>query len=270
MPSSWQWLVGLNQPLASWARLRATYTRREGRNLFRSRDVNAPVNGVRPDPAFRNISELGSTARSLSHDLDLDLSLSHQPSRLSANVSYRWQMARDETDGALTLPPDSLDLSNEWGRSRQDLPHRLEVSLNTDLLAGFRMNAAFRAQSGAPYTITTGLDANGDGVSNERPAGVPRNSARGTPTKNLDLTLTWGLGVGQRAPGVNAQQGGRPQGGGGRTNNLFRIEIYARATNVLNIGNAQRFSGVMTSPFFGQATSASAARRIVLGTRVSF
>jgi hypothetical protein len=34
--------------------------------------------------------------------------------------------------------------------------------------------------------------------------------------------------------------------------------------------NYQGFSGVLTSPLFGRATSACAARRLVLGTRVWF
>jgi hypothetical protein len=66
---------------------------------------------------------------------------------------------------------------------------------------------------------------------------------------------------------------GRPAGpppGGNRPNNpnpVFRFEIYARATNALNLVNPQSFSGVLTSPFFGRSTSASGARRVVLGTR---
>jgi hypothetical protein len=230
------------------------------------------VNGVRPDSSARNITEIESTARSLSHALDLDVSLSHAPSRFSANVAYAWRRARDEAEGALTLPPNSFDLSGEWGPSRQDIPHRLDLSVNTDLPAGFRVNSSFRLQSGAPYTITTGLDENGDGSNNERPAGVGRNSVRGTATKNMDLTLTWGLGLGQRkAVGEPRGQGpGGAERGNSRTNNLVRFEIYARATNVLNLVNPQRFSGVVTSPFFATATSAAAARRVVIGTRVSF
>ena len=71
-----------------------------------------------------------------------------------------------------------------------------------------------------------------------------------------------------------------PRGGGqgrrgappaaNRNNELFRIEINARANNVLNSVNPQNFSGVLTSPFFGLPTSASVARRIAIGTRVWF
>ena len=40
--------------------------------------------------------------------------------------------------------------------------------------------------------------------------------------------------------------------------------------NVLNLVNPLNFSGVLTSPFFGLPTSASNARRVVVGTRVWF
>ena len=54
------------------------------------------------------------------------------------------------------------------------------------------------------------------------------------------------------------------------SNAIFRFEVFARATNVLNSVNPQAFSGVLTSPFFGRPTSAATARRIVLGTRFFF
>jgi hypothetical protein len=47
-------------------------------------------------------------------------------------------------------------------------------------------------------------------------------------------------------------------------------EFYARATNLLNSVNRRGFSGVASSPFFGLPTSAQAARRLELGTRIQF
>ena len=88
------------------------------------------------------------------------------------------------------------------------------------------------------------------------------NAGRGAGSKNLDLTLTWGIGVGERGQVQPPGRGG--QGG----NERMRFEIYIRATNVLNIVNPQSFNGVMTSPFFGMPTSASAAGRVVIGSRV--
>jgi hypothetical protein len=286
MPSTWRLSVALDQPVTSWARVRATYARRTGRDLFRSRDANAPTNGLRPDPSAGSITQIESTAGSRSQSLETRLSITHQPARLSGNIAYTIGEALDDTEGALALPPDSWDLSGEWGPSRQDIRHRLQASANTTLWAGFRLDANLRAQSGAPYTITTGLDANRDGEHNDRPAGVGRNSARGASSTNLDMTLTWARNVRRTTAATSAAspaQGGQGRGGGGGNQgqgqgqrggrggvNTPRLEIFVRATNVLNAVNPQRFSGVLTSPFFGLPTSAAAARRINAGVRVMF
>jgi len=277
MPYTRRVSVGVDRTLTGWARLRANYSHQIGRNLFRSRDLNAPVGGVRPDPTLRNVTLLESIARSQNRSLQVNVMLNHRPRRFTANIGYTLGEALNETDGALTLPPDSFDLSQEWGPARQDVRHRFSASMNTDLKAGFRMNMFLRAQSASPYNITTGLDENRDGQTNERPFGVGRNSGRGQGTANVDMGLVWQHSLGQR-PVVSAQRGGggggRGGGGGGGNNRasdgLMRFEIFARATNVLNIVNPQNFSGVMTSPFFGLATSASAARRLVVGTRFFF
>jgi Carboxypeptidase regulatory-like domain len=277
MPFTRRASVGVDRTLTSWARLRANYSHQIGSNLFRSRDLNAPVDGVRPDPTLRNITLLETTARSHNESLEVNVMLNYRPRRFSATVGYTLGEALNEMDGALTLPPNSFDLSQEWGPSRQDVRHRLFASMNTDLKAGFRMNMNLRAQSAAPYNITTGLDENRDGQTNERPAGVRRNSARGDSTLNVDLGLAWERSVGRRAPNAQRGGGGSSGGGGGREggNNrtpegVFRFEIFVRASNALNLVNAQNFSGVLTSPFYGRATSAAAPRRLVLGMRTYF
>jgi Carboxypeptidase regulatory-like domain len=275
MPYNLRYTVGVDQPIGRILRFRGTYSHQNGHNLLRSLDANAGIDGVRPDPAVRTITELQTKARSLNESIALDLSLNYPPRRLSGNLNYQYGQALNETDGAFALPPDSLDLSQEWGASRNDLRHRLNASLNTDLPAGFRINTSVRSQSAAPYNITTGVDLNGDGANNERPVGIVRNTGRGSATNNVDFTLTWGWRIGQRVIDGPA----RPLAGRGaqrampaanRNNELFRFEIYARANNVLNAVNAQSFSGVITSPFFGLPTSASAARRVVMGTRIWF
>ena len=270
MPYTRRVSAGVDRTLASWARLRATYSHQIGRNLFRSRDVNAPIDGVRPDPALRNVTQLESTARSQNESLEVNLMLNHRPRRFTANVGYTLGEALNETDGALSLPPNSFDLSQEWGPSRQDVRHRLFVSMNTNVMAGFRLNMHVRAQSAAPYNITTGLDENRDGQTNERPAGVGRNAARGEPTTNVDMGMTWERSLGQRTPVTPQRGAGRSSGGNNRADGIVRVEIFVRATNVLNLVNAQNFSGVKTSPFFGRATSAAAPRRLVLGMRAFF
>jgi hypothetical protein len=59
-------------------------------------------------------------------------------------------------------------------------------------------------------------------------------------------------------------------GGGGAENKRLRFEVFASAQNVFNHVNPIGYSGVMTSPFFGQPTAAMPGRRIDLGVRVAF
>ena len=66
--------------------------------------------------------------------------------------------------------------------------------------------------------------------------------------------------------------GGR---GGGRGNSVqegarYNIQISAQITNLLNHVNPDRFSGVLTSPFFDRSNSAGAARHLEFNLRFSF
>jgi len=117
-------------------------------------------------------------------------------------------------------------------------------------------------------------------VSNDRPAGVTRNAGRGSMQTDLGLRLSWSIGFGGAAPppagpqvrivrGDTADPLGSA-GGGENAAKKYGIELYAQAYNVLNHVNALNYSGVATSPFFGQATSAGPARRIELGSRLTF
>jgi hypothetical protein len=63
-----------------------------------------------------------------------------------------------------------------------------------------------------------------------------------------------------------------PMGGfsGGADDKRWRIELYLAGTNLLNHTNLTGYSGVMTSPFFGEPTSAGPARKLELGMRFGF
>jgi len=53
-------------------------------------------------------------------------------------------------------------------------------------------------------------------------------------------------------------------------NKKYTLELYAQAYNALDHLNAINYSGVVTSPFFGLATSAAPPRRIEIGSRLTF
>ena len=91
--------------------------------------------------------------------------------RIFVNMNYTLGRVKNHTDSETSLPANNLDPDAEWGYSRQDVRHRLQGTVNVPLVLGLRANVNINAQSATPYTITTGRDDNGDGTSNDRPAG---------------------------------------------------------------------------------------------------
>jgi hypothetical protein len=57
----------------------------------------------------------------------------------------------------------------------------VQGTVNVPIVAGVRTNLNVQALSAMPYTITSGEDDNDDGVVNDRPADVGRNTARRAP-----------------------------------------------------------------------------------------
>ncbi|HXW06614.1 MAG TPA: TonB-dependent receptor [Vicinamibacterales bacterium] len=276
--------LGVEQMIGRSARTNVMYFYSSGSQLFRGRNLNAPfADGSRPDPSSGNMTQVESTARSQGHMVHAGFNMNLPWHRTFLFLNYTFARMRNDTDGPFALPADNYDPRAEWGPSALDIPHRVTGMLNMDLWRGFKVATNFFASSGTPYTITTGHDDNGDTVSNDRPAGVGRNAARTTARAELGMRLSWAFGFGRR-PG--ADSAGGPQvvmiraGGGGETpmggfsggadDRRWRFEVYVAATNLLNRTNLLGFSGVMSSPFFRQPTSAAPARRIELGARFGF
>jgi len=66
--------------------------------------------------------------------------------------------------------------------------------------------------------------------------------------------------------------GGGMTGGftGGADTSRYRIEFYASAQNLTNRRNYIGYSGVLTSPFFGQPTNVLNPRKVEVGVRFGF
>jgi hypothetical protein len=273
--------VGVEQAIGRTGRLNVSYNFLRGGSLFRGRNVNAPsADGTRPDPTVGNVTQVESTGRSEGHSLNVGFNILMPWHRAMVFVNYTLARLSNDTDGAFSLPANSLDLAAEWGPGGSDIRHRVGGMFNMNLWKGFKLSTSFYANSAPPYTITTGRDDNGDTVSNDRPAGVGRNSARASDRWDLGARLSYTFGFGSRqgvdGPGgqmIMVRQGGEvPMGGfsSGAEDKRWRIELYAAATNVANHTNLAGYSGVLTSPFFGLPTSASAPRRVELGARFGF
>jgi hypothetical protein len=188
--------VGFEKPLTPWMDLRSDYMWTRGSRTLRSINVNAPINGVRPDASVGNITEIQSSGKRASDRFTVAINARQPQRRIIGMVMYQLASARNYADGATSLPSNSNDPNADWGPSAQDVRHRIFFNLNMPLTRGVRMGLNVQGSSALPYSVTTGRDENGDTIFNDRPLGVARNSERGASqwTANLRLNKSIGLG----------------------------------------------------------------------------
>jgi hypothetical protein len=263
-------------------RLTTNYQYQRGVHLLHGRNLNAPVPGFgRPNPAVGNITNIESSAYLSSHRLMVSVGPAKFVQGLFWNLNYLLMKNTNEADSAFSLPSNNFDLRADRGPSANDFRHLFSGFISKRLPAGFSISTIFQTSSALPYNITTGFDDNADTVINDRPVGVGRNSARGRARWEIGSRLSWGVDFGpdqQPAAGgpqirmvrVGGGDGAAPPALPGMAPKKYRLEFYAQAFNLLNHANLGAFSGVMTSPFFGQATSAQSPRRMELGLRMNF
>lgn len=271
--------VGVEKEVGLRFHIRAAYFYQRGVHSLRGHNINAPVPGLgRPDPTLGNVDQIESTANSTLHLLNVNIS--NFSKRFTWLVNYMLSESINETDGPLSLPADNNNLRGERGPAPGDSRNRLFAMVNLGLFKGLRLGALSHFNTATPYNLTTGRDDNRDSVSNDRPPGVGRNSARGAAEFDLSTRLSWGFGFGQqnkhstqvskRVTRLGSDSESVPGPGGETMDKRWRFQLYLQVFNILNHPNPTNFTGVQTSPFFGQPTAALPGRRIETGTRFSF
>jgi len=284
MPYVHQFSIGAERTFGAALTVQGSYMLHAGRNQLRSINVNAPdESGVRPRPDVGTIAQLESTGRLEVNRLSMNANYRIPSSRTMLGMFYILSSTKNHADNPLSLPADSRNPDAEWGPAAQDVRHRLFTMFNFPLPKGVRGNIMSQAQSGLPYTITTGRDDNRDGVSNDRPAGVGRNTERAAWRWDLNARISRGFGFGGErtatpggGPAIQRRVGGDGDGGGPmlmsveRSNDRFRVDFYVQGYNLLNRTNYLNYSGNLQSPFFGLASSAGPARRVEVGTQFAF
>ncbi len=282
LPESMSANLGVDRQVTATFRVNASYTYRFGAHMLRGRNLNAPVNGVRPDRNFANAVEVVNDAEQRVHSINLGANiLALNWKRTILFVNYTFTKAESNGTGAFSLPANGDDLSTEWGPTQPR--HRLQGSLQMAPFKDVSFSINARQQSGSPYNVTTGRDNNGDGVFSDRPAGVSRNSAWTTGQWDIGGRLTYAMGFGTRPPSaggggpqgvmiVMGGGGGGPQGGfgGGADSKRYQLNFYISGSNLTNHNNYIGYSGVVTSQFFGQPTNVLNPRKVEIGVRFGF
>lgn len=245
---------GFNYKFSKALTFEGIYTFRRGLHHFRSRDTNAPINGVRPNTNVGIIQMLESSGSTKENSFELRINGYFK----GVNTFANYQLGRKLSDfsNALSLPADNYNLGLERGLSSLDQPHRVNLSFSFIVLKAINVSPSIRIESGFPYSVTTGRDDNGDTVFNDRPLGFARNSERGEWLKQADLRINWNMPL--RYIGIVGKE------------NKKSLGLNINVRNLFNTSNLTNYVGVQTSPFFRRPSSAQTSRSIHIGLSYRF
>src|SRR5262249_42092647 len=119
--------------------------------------------------------------------------------RITVFANYTLSSLMNNTDGPFSVPPTGT-LTTEWGPANGgggssgtnipgiiafgggattvDVRNRINVNFNNQVVRDITLSIGVNASSAPPYTLLSGVDTNGDGIFNDRPASVGRNTLR--------------------------------------------------------------------------------------------
>ena len=253
--------IGVERSLPRNLFVTVAYDYSRGVKPVRYRDLNAPLpgTGVRPFPEEGQVVQVQTSGFSAHHHLRATMRQRFSIFNVTANYLYHHGLSDQVVDarrrGDADLPTNSYDLSQEWGNAGNPR-HRFSAGVNSRLPLDVYLNTVIDATSGPFYTITTGLDDNQDGVINDRPPGVPKNSEVGPSFFDVSFNFSKSFELdGQAASSAGS---------------AAQVNVFANLNNAFNKTHLGKPSGVMTSPFFGQSFNATSPRSIEVGMRFQF
>ena len=254
IPFSLQFGVGVERQIVKGTTVAVNYTGSRGHQTFRSRDINAPPPPLyldRPDPEHGVIRQAESAGRTRSDAVTF--ALRGRVTRFfNGSAQYSVGRLMNNTGGINWMPANNYDMSGEWSRADNDQRRRFDLIGTISPTRWMTIGMSLLVRSGRPYSLTTGRDEYNSGSTKARPPGVPRNSLVGPGSTTLDLRWSHGIPLSK-----DREEGPK-------------LTVGVDAFNVLNTVNYSGYTGNMSSPFFGQATSAAPARRMQLSVRVEF
>jgi hypothetical protein len=254
IPYTIQYSGGVERQITAHSTFSAMYVGSRGIDLFRSIDANAPLPPTyvaRPNPRLGQVREIQSVGYQRSDAIEA--TLRGKVNRyFTGQLQYRLSKTDNNTSGITFFSANSYDPSAEWARSDNDRRHKFDLLGTSQPTRFFTLGVGLSVYSGLPVNVTTGRDDNGDGVVNDRPANVPRNSLHGPGLIDVDLNLSHDF--------VFAKV----------LEHLKSLSISVSSFNVLNHVNDTTYIGVITSPFFGKAVAAQPPRRMQIDMRFKF
>jgi hypothetical protein len=255
LPEEFQFNLGIERQLSKKTVLAVNYVGTRGSHQFRSRDGNAPLPpdfGRRPDLQINVLRFIESASRLEGNALEVTVTGDLGP-KITGLAQYTFGKTLSDTGGVSWFPADSFNPRGEWGRADTDRRQQLNLLATGKFHRWLNLGASLSLLSGIPFNLTTGHDENRDGLANDRPAGITRNTAKGPGAAVIDLRWFRELRLKPSAKDKSPL-----------------VTVSVDAFNLLNHVNYQNYLGSLSSPFFGQATGSLPARRLQLGLRFQF
>ena len=173
--------LNLERQLSSTTILQAGYVGSLGHKLVMLRDINQPIDGLRPYaaayPALAAIDTVFSAANSNYNSFQTQLRQSLWKG-LAATFNYTWAHGIDDSSDARTIPTNSNDLRNERGNGTFDIRHVVTSFVSYQvpgsakfapwLTKGWQLNSLITVHGGRPLNILAGTNRSGTGENGDR------------------------------------------------------------------------------------------------------
>jgi hypothetical protein len=298
------WNVNLQREVARGLAVMAGYVAARGSQLRLTRNLNQPLDGIRPYRALSTLSPilpgtpLGNITQVESSGTSryqaLWASFSRRLSRgLQFGASYTWSKSFDSN--SLSSPPTTVtvqngyDIEDSWGPSDFDATHRFVLHAFYELpfgsgpvLRGWQIAAILQAQSGNPLNIVTS-NSSLTGVANTvRPDVTGPITIVGSVDRWFDTSVFVPVnGFGNL--GRNAVVGPRFDAldmSVSKTipvTSTLRAQLRVEVFNVLNHPNLGQPGRIVGSPNFGVITNtrfppgdSGSSRQVQVGLKIQF
>ena len=307
IPYIYELTVGVQKSLFHNTVLTIDGIRQIQTGLQSGRDANLPTVGPlsshpRPLPQYGVVTIFNSSTSA--YYSALQMQLKSQYKRASLQASYTWSKSisdgLDDNSGSVSDPFARYG-NNDRGIDEEDRRSTLALTSLLNLPLGIQASGIVTLTTGTPWNITYGKDFDGDGNTQDRPAGLSKDV--GGRSRSSDLTLinaartsttSTTLPSGLVVPALNSATCASTnsclgpvtlaqlnQSTGAEKIDLrltkafnfkerYRLELFMEAYNLLNTPSFLAPSGVISSPSFLQRSAANSPRQMQWGARFNF
>ena len=176
-PYTLQSALSVEHQLAKSATLSLTYLNSRGFDQLLTNNINAPLpgtytpgvagTGTRPFGNVGNIYQYQSEGIFRQNQLIANTNV-RLGARLTLGGFYTLSFANSDANGG--FPSNPYNLMADYGPASYNVRHRVMVFGSMGLSHGIRLSPMMVFNTGAPFSITSGEDVNGDSIFNDRPA----------------------------------------------------------------------------------------------------